>query len=116
MTLRHAIPRASALFLLAGAALACSRAAPPVAPTTLPDIRGSVATLGIPACDAYLSALEQECFGPAGHAFPAGVVGLVSERVGAWQRDVHEPGGRARVAESCASAREAAYTFHCVVR
>jgi hypothetical protein len=115
MTSRKAFLRVAALFLVAGAAVACSHQPEPEAPT-VPDIRSSVATLGIPACDAYVSAIETECFGQHGQVFPPGLVGLVSERVGGWQHDVNEPGGRARVAEGCASAREAVHTFHCEVR
>ncbi len=116
MTSRIVVLRVLALFLLAGGGVACSHAARPEAPATLPDVRGSVATLHIPACDAYVSALEAECFGPPGHAFPAGVAELVADRVGTWQRDVNEPGGRARVAEGCASALDATHTFHCEAR
>jgi hypothetical protein len=116
MPSRTAIRRALALFLLAGGAAACSHPPPPEAPSTPQDVYGSVALLRIPACDAYVYALEEECFGQPGHAFPAGVAGLLSDRVGVWRHDVDEPGGRNRVAGECASALDATRTFHCEVR
>jgi hypothetical protein len=117
MNLRTAHLRLFALSLIAGVVGACAPAAPPKAETApLLDVRASVASLKIPACDQYVAVIEDECFGSPSHTFPAGLVGLVEYRVDGWRRDALEPGGRARVATSCTSAREAMQTFHCEAR
>jgi hypothetical protein len=115
MTPRPASLRFLALLSIAVVAVACAPAAHPE-PAPLLDVRGSIKTLKIPACDAYVATLEDECFGSGGHTFPAGLVGLVEYRVDGWRRDASEPGGRARVEAGCTSAREAMQTFHCEAR